>query len=100
MSSHTLADKRQSFYPMQELIGVRVADNGGNRLGSIAEFLIDGTEGRIAYVRILLDDVPDRRGREVTVPWSSLRVSAHGQSVWQLRAGRSTLGKLRKPGQH
>lgn len=82
---------------MQDLIGTCIADNGGNELGRVTELLVDRYEGRIAYVRILLDDDSGKRGCEVTVPWSSLRMSQHPTSVWQLRAGRSTLGKLQKP---
>ena len=82
---------------MQDLIDTCIADIGGNELGRITELLIDRYEGRIAYVRILLDDDGNSRACEVTVPWSSLRVSPHSKSVWQLRAGRSTLGKLQRP---
>lgn len=97
MPSRTLTDKRRTFLPVQDLIDTCIADNTGNELGRITELLVDRYEGRIAYVRILLDDDRGRRGCEVTVPWSSLRVSPHSTSVWQLRAGRSTLGKLQRP---
>jgi sporulation protein YlmC with PRC-barrel domain len=82
------------FAPITDLIGTPIVDSEGSAIGKVREFLIDESEGRIAYIQFEL--VRDRTGsgQRITIPWSSIRSAAKSQSGWRLSVGESTLQAL------
>lgn len=79
------------FSTLSSLIGIPVSDNQGVIIGNVTDILVDHTDGRIAYIQLLLDRHSGDTNRNITVPWSSFRATIDAPTVLELRVGRPTL---------
>ncbi|MEQ9561713.1 MAG: PRC-barrel domain-containing protein, partial [Woeseiaceae bacterium] len=67
----------------------------GSAIGKVREFLVDESEGRIAYIQFeLVRERTGSGGQRITIPWSSIQSAAKSQSGWQLSVGEKTLRAL------
>jgi sporulation protein YlmC with PRC-barrel domain len=82
------------FAPVSNLIGTPIVDSDGAIIGEVREFLIDETDGRIAYIQFELDREGSRAGQRITIPWSSIRSAAKSRAGWRLSVGKATLQAL------
>ena len=79
------------FSALSRLIGIPVSDNQGVIVGNVTDILVDHTDGRIAYIQLLLDSGSTNGKRSITLPWSSFRSTIDAPTVLELRVGRQTL---------
>lgn len=82
------------FSALSRLIGIPVSDNQGVIVGNVMDILVDHTDGRVAYIQLLLDNGSTDGNRNITVPWSSFRSTPDAPNVLELRVGRPTLMSL------
>ena len=82
------------FSALSRLIGIPVCDNQGVIIGNVTDILVDHTDGRIAYIQLLLEGSSSQGNRNLTVPWSSFRSTIDAPTVLELRVGRQTLVAL------
>jgi sporulation protein YlmC with PRC-barrel domain len=47
----------------------------GQRLGEIADLVMESTAGRVVYVVLAFGDVPLRREKRLALPWQALQQS-------------------------
>lgn len=82
------------FSALSGLIGIPVRDNQGVIVGNVTDILIDHTNGRIAYIQLLLDRSSTDTNQNITLPWSSFRSTLDAPTVLELRVGLRTLVAL------
>lgn len=86
--------KSSRFWALRDLLGWIVRDIRGRPVGHVADIIVDPAEGRIAYLRIRLNQPETGMECRITVPWSAIsRVSESRQDIW-IAARESTLQRL------
>ena len=83
-----------SFSPLSHLIGTPIADVDGVPVGRVIEILVDGTEGRLAYLQFTFEAGPPSQVRKLTIPWSIAEPPADRTGCLRLRVHRSALQAL------
>lgn len=76
------------------LSGSPVRDSRGNRIGHVADLIIDLPEARIAYIRISLHADDGHAAGVVTIPWSVVSVNADSGHALRIALRQETLERL------
>lgn len=83
-----------TFSPLSHLIGTPIADVDGVPVGRVIEILVDGAEGRLAYLQFTFEVGSGSRVRKLTIPWSIAEPPADKTGLLRLRVHRSALQAL------
>ena len=88
-------DKNRSrFWQLTEFLDWTARDVRGQAVGRVADVIVDSAEGRIAYLRILMNRPTTGSENQITVPWSAIsRISEPEQEIW-IAARQATLLRL------
>ena len=83
-----------SFSQLSHLIGTPIADVDGVPVGRLTEILIDGAEGRLAYLQLTFESGSKSQTSKLTIPWSIAEPPAGRSGGLRLRVHRSALQAL------
>jgi sporulation protein YlmC with PRC-barrel domain len=87
-------EKRSRFWQLTDLLHWTTRDVRGQPVGHVVDVIIDASEGRIAYLRIQMNDPGTGPDIGITVPWSAIsRISDSQRDIW-IAARRDTLLRL------
>lgn len=80
------------MYLGSKIIGATVRDPQENKLGEIAELVLDSRRGEVAYVVVSSGGVMGMGSRYHPIPWKALQASEDGK-YYVLHADRETISK-------
>lgn len=61
-----------------DMLGSRIVDCDGMRIGELQDMMLDLRVGRVAYGVVALDHAPDWSERLVAVPWNVMHIDGNG----------------------
>jgi sporulation protein YlmC with PRC-barrel domain len=67
-----------SLVGADEMLGSRIVDCDGMRIGELQDMMLDLRVGRVAYGVVALDHAPDWSERLVAVPWNVMHIDGNG----------------------
>jgi sporulation protein YlmC with PRC-barrel domain len=68
-----------SIVGADEMLGSRVVDCDGTRIGELRDMMLDLRAARVAYGVVVLDRAPDWSERLVAVPWNVMHIDGNGE---------------------
>ncbi len=86
------ATPNRNMYLGSKIIGATVRDPQENKLGEIADLVLDSRRGEVAYVVVAIGGVMGMGSRYHPIPWKALQASDDGK-YYVLHADRETVSK-------
>ncbi len=85
-------EKQPQVLPLKSLIGSKVMNLEGERLGRVAELLVNLATGRICYAIIEVDRFPGWKKKMVAVPLAAMNMSPE-ERIFYINSDRETLAQ-------
>lgn len=86
------ATPNRNMYLGSKIIGATVRDPQENKLGEIADLVLDSRRGEVSYVVVAIGGVMGMGSRYHPIPWKALQASDNGK-YYVLHADRETVSK-------
>lgn len=86
------ATPTRNMYLGSKIIGATVRDPQENKIGEIADLVLDSRRGEVAYVVVSSGGVMGMGGKYHPIPWKALQASDDGK-YYVLHADRETVSK-------